>query len=437
MPTGGLSTTRDNLFYMGAGKQSAWGTAVAPTWFWRWLDGSDANPDAKFQEEREGDTSPHISLVYKTEQIWGIKVVEYVRPITIGYALEALLGSGSDSFAGGTATTLAVAVTAGATSFQSTADLGSTSTGYLNVDTGYASLTYEVVKVDYTTKTGTGPYTYTLANSGTFKQSHLISVPISKPQVHTLTRQTGPFDVYSIESAFGASTYGLFSVFRVQDCVCTDLMLESTAPGKAVKASHTWYGAPGIIQASLAAITQEGLGVVGAAGGPLTHASAQSTWNLDGAGVGVGNGATIKSFKLTLKNGTQPNELTSEGLYPPFYMPGNFDITADLTAIFNSYNQYKETYYGSTAATTAAIDSILTGYGSVALTWANANIAGSLDGLNSLACSLPNVAYKAAKLTPKLDGKPLEQQISVRAVRSPSQLVPLTFVLTNSWPSAY
>jgi hypothetical protein len=433
--TGGLNTTRNNLFYLGAGKESAWGTAVAPTWFWHWLDGSDANPDAKFQEEREGDTSPHISLVYKTAQVWGIKVVEYVRPITIGYALQALLGSGSDSFAGGTTTTLAASITAGATTFSSTADLGITGTGYMGFSTAYGDAAYEVAKVDYTTKTGVGPYVYTLASSGTFKSAHASAAAIGKPQVHTLTRQVGPFDAYSIEAAFGSASYGLFKVFRVQDCVCTDLMLESSAPGHPVKASHTWYGAPGIIQASLASIVQEGNGVVGAAGGPLTHHSAQSTWSLDG--VSTGNAATIKSFKLTLKNGTQPEELLSEGLYAPFYMPGNFDITADLTAIFNGYNQYLETYYGTTAATTNATDSILTGYGSASVTWANANIAGSLDGLNALACSLPNVAYKAAKLTPRLDGKPLEQQISLRAVRSPAQATPLTLTLTNNWPSAY
>src|SRR5258707_14240622 len=122
--TGGLNTVRNNLFYMGAGKEAVWNTPVPPTWFWRWLDGSDANPDAKFSEEREGDTSPHISLMFKTSQIWAVKVVEYVRPISVGYALQALLGAGSDAFVAGAASTFNAPVVAGANTFTTVASIG-------------------------------------------------------------------------------------------------------------------------------------------------------------------------------------------------------------------------------------------------------------------------------------------------------------------------
>ena len=436
--TGGLNTTRNNLFYMGAGKESAWGTAVTPTWFWRWLDGSDANPDAKFSEEREGDTSPHVSLMFKTSQIWAIKVVEYVRPISVGYALQALLGSGSDSFAAGLASTLSSPVIAGASTFITVANIGNVGASVpINFSPAYAGLVYETQLVNLAGRTGTGPYTYALAGAGTFQYAHPGSDPVTAAQVHTFTRQVGGFDAYSIEVAFGSSSFGLAKAFRIRDCVCMEVMLDSSAPNKAVKLEHTWYGAPAAIQASLTAITQEGTNIVGAAGGPLTHASALSTWSIDGSTSGTTNAATIKTFKLTLKNTLTPEELQTEGLYPPYYMPGNFDITGDLTVIFQNYNQYLETYYGSTSATTGATDSIITGFGALAATWAPANIAGNTDPLNSLALSLPNVGYKAAKLTPKLDGKPLEQPIQVRAVKSPSQLTPVTLTLTNSWPSAY
>src|SRR6185312_476147 len=140
MATGGLPAIRDNLFYIGGGKQAAWGTAVAPTWFHRWLDSTDADGSVQYGSEREGDTSPYISLVYKSGQYWAFKVVEYVRPQIAGYALQALLGTGSDTYTAPAKTgTLAAAVVAGATSFTTTTDLGNLGTLALNVDPGYSN----------------------------------------------------------------------------------------------------------------------------------------------------------------------------------------------------------------------------------------------------------------------------------------------------------
>lgn len=438
--TGGLATTRENLFYTGWTKQAAWGTPLAPTFFWRWLDGTDVNPDAKFSEEREGDTSPHVSLFYKTTQIWGIKISEYVRPITIGCALEALLGSGSDTFtAPAQSTTLTSPIVAGANSFSVTAAIGTSGTQYFNFTPAFAGANYEVTNVNLTSKTGSGPFTYTLVAGYTFAYAHASSDVVSTASTHVFTRQTGPYDAYSIEAAFGSSSYGVFDVFRIQDCVCTDLTLTSSAPNKAIKAEHTWYGAPATIKAALSGISQEGGSIVGAAGGPLTHAMA--AWNVDGSAAGTTNAATIKSFKLQLKNGTSPDELLTEGIYAPYYMPGNFDITGDFQVAFQNYAQYLETYFGSRSATTGALDAPLAGFGSFSTTWAPINLpnASTLvpDGLNSLAVSMPNVGYKAAKLSPKLDGKPLMQDIQFRAVKSVALPTPITLTLSNSQSSAY
>lgn len=438
--TGGLATTRENLFYLGWTKQAAWGTPLAPTFNWRWLDGSDANPEAKFAEEREGDTSPHISLMYKTSQVWGIKVVEYVRPITIGCALEALLGSGSDTYTAPTqATTLNAGVTAGASTFTTVGSIGNTSTGYFNFTPGFASAVYEVLNVNLASRTGSGPYTYTLVAGYTFAYAHNSADVVNNASTHVFTRQTGPFDAYTIETAFGSSSYGVFDVFRIQDCVCTDLTLESAAPNKAIKATHTWYGAPATIKSALSAISQEGTSIVGSAGGPLTHA--MGAWTVDGSNAATTNAATIKSFKLQLKNSTGPDELLTEGIYAPYYMPGNFDITGDMQVAFQNYAQYLETYFGSRTAAAGALDAPLVGYGSFLATWAASNLPNPStlvpDGLNSLAVNMPNVGYKAAKLTPKLDGKPLMQDIQFRAVKSVANPTPITLTLSNSQNSQY
>lgn len=436
--TGGITTTRNNLFYVGAGKEATWGTAVAPTWFWRWLDGTDANPDLKVQEEREGDSSPHISLIYKTAQWEAFKVVEYLRPITVGYALQALLGTGSDTFTtAAQSTTLSTAVAAGATSFNSTASIGNSGTGYFNFSPAYAGATYEVVNVNLASRTGTGPYTYNLVAGQTFLNAHLINDPITSASTHVFTRQNTTYDAYALEYAFGASAFGVFKVLRVQDCICTDVKITSEAPNKPVKLEHTWYGAPGKIQAALSAPTFEGTSTVGVAGGPLTHAMGSSTWSIDGSTAGTTNAATVKHVDITLKNSTTPEELQSEGIYAPYYMPGNFDIDGTITVLFQNYAQYLETYWGSSSATTGATDSTLVGVGALAVTWANINLAGSQDGLNSLALSLPQIAYKAAKMTPKLDGKPVEQPISIKGFKSAALPTPITLTLLNSWNNQY
>ena len=439
--TGGLLTNRENLLYFGWTKQAVWGTPLAPTFFWRWLDGSDANPDMKATEEREGDTSPHISLVYKNSQIWGIKIVEYVRPITIGCALEALLGSGSDTFTAPTqSTTLSSPIVAGANSFSVAAAIGTTGTGYFNFTPVFAGATYEVQNVNLASKSGAGPFTYSLVAGYSFSYAHNSSDVVSNGSSHVFTRQTGTYDAYTIESAFGSSTFGFTpEAFRIQDCVCTALELASDAANKAIKATHTWYGAPATIKSALSAISQEGGSTVGAAGGPLTHAMASSAWTVDGAT--TNNAATIRSFALQMKNSTSPEELLTEGIYAPYYMPGDFDITGNFTCAFQSFNQFNETYYGTASPAANALDAPLVGYGSFATTWSAVNLpnASTLvqDGLNSLAVNMPHIAYKAGKLTGKLDGKPLMQQVQFRAVKSVALPTPITLTLINSQSSAY
>jgi hypothetical protein len=427
MATGGMTPIRQNLFYIGWGKQSAWGAAVPPTSFWRWLDGSEANPEAKFATEREGDTSPYMSLIYKSGQYWTVKVVEYLRPITAGCAFQALLGSGSDTYtAPAKSSTLAAAVVAGATTFQSTGDLGNSSTLAINFTPGVASATYEVQTVNLASRTGTGPYTYTLAAGATFKNAHNSGDTITSASTHVFARTSYSYDPYSIEFAFGDGTHAPYQAIRLRDTVCVDLKLTSVA-GKPVRLEHTWYGAASILQSALATVVLEGTTVVGAAGGPLTHFMAGSSWQVDNAG--TGNAGSIKQFDLTLKNTSAPDEFQSEGISPAYFAPANFDITGQLQVIFQNYQQYYETYYGAASPAANAVDSYLVGYGQAAVTWTG-------DGVNSLQASLPSLAYTAAKLTPKLDAKPLMQSIAFSGIKS-GATAPLSLVLSNSQAAVY
>jgi len=427
MATGGIAATRENLYYLGWGKQAAWNTPVAPTNYWRWLDGSDANPDRKVQKEREGDTSPLISLIYPTGQHWVVKVVEYVRPITAGCALQAILGTNSDTYTAPTQSgTLSAAIVAGATSFQTALNLGSSGTIALNFTPGIGNATYEVQTVNIASKSGTGPYTYTLNGGVTFKNAHANGDTITSQSSHVFTRQPTTYDPYSLEAAFSQAGFG--KAFRIQDAVCYQLKI-AMETGKPIKLEHDWYCSLATVQAALQTPVFEGTSVIGQAGAPLHYNMALGAWSVDGATTGAA--ALIKKAEITLKNSTAAEEFQTEGLSPTYFIPGILDIDGTLDVIFTSYQQFAETYFNALTLAAGAQDSYIQGYGAFSTLFTG-------DPINSLALSLPNVAYTAAKLNPpKLDGKALMQQLAFSAQKT--ALTPTTFTatLTNSQASSY
>lgn len=421
-----LTAFRENLYYIGFAKQSGWNTPVTPTKFWRWLGGSDANPKTKMQKEREGDTTPFITLVYKKDQYWEIKIKHYIRPQMAGYGLQGLLGTGSDTYTAPTkSTTLSAAITAGATSFSSVASLGNTGTGYVNFTPGYSSTTYEVQNVNLASQTGTGPYTYNLVSGGSFKNAHSSSDAITTVSTHVLTRQPTTYDPYTIEVAFNTASTG--KAFRIQDCVCTQVKITSET-GKPVIYEETWFGSLATIQAALLTPTFEGTSVIGNAGSPFMHYQASGNWSVDGST--TGNAATVKKFELTLKNSTAYDEMIAEALNPTYFTLDNFDIDLTLTAIFQAYNQYLNMYFGSGTAPATTVDSYLVGTGAFSTDWAT-------DGINELLLSLPYLNYTAGVLTPKLDGKPLTQSIAASGSANATNLTPLTATVYNSLASQY
>jgi hypothetical protein len=238
------------------------------------------------------------------------------------------------------------------------------------------------------------------------------------------------YQPYSIEFAF--MTEGGFTgkAIRIADCVCYQVKLTADA-GKRIVLEHDWYGSFSAIQASLQTPTYEGTNITGQPGSPFVfYQVPASTWSIDSSTTTSTNTGTIKHLEVTLKNGTGAEDLLNEYLYPTYFMPGNIDITGQLDVHFQSYTQYLETYYGSSSATTGSNDSYLVGTG-------QASTKFQTDSINSLALSLPYVNYTAAKLSPKLDGKPLEQSIVFTASRTPSALIPFTATLTNSLASDY
>lgn len=428
MATGGLTPIRGQDAYIGWTKQAAWGTPLAPTSFWRWLDGSDWNPDRKMASEREGDTSPFISISWATAQMGVIKIVEYARPITIGCALQAFLGSGSDTFtASAKSSTLSANVTLPATTFVSVGDLGNVGTMALAIEGGYSSTTGEVVNVNLASRTGAGPWTYTLNGGASFARAHTAGGTIVSQASHAFTRQIQTYDPYTIEWAYGHSGGTPAQAWRLQDAVCTDLKVSGQA-NRPLRFEHTWYGALNKLQAGLSAPVYEGAGVVGTPSGPFRYDMAGTSWLIDG--VGTGNAATVAKFDITAKNSTDVNEFVTEALNPAYFIPSNFDINAQLDVVFQSFAQYNEAYFGSTSPATGASDSTIVGIGSFQATF-------TADAINSLLINLLNGAYQGPKLSPKLDGKAIHQPIQLVGQRNVGISNPFAVTLTNAQNSQY
>ena len=75
---------RSNNAYIGLAKQTVSGTAVAPTTFPRWLDGTNIQIELKSEEIRESDTSRRLSQVIKNGQSVKLKLSCSPRPIELG-----------------------------------------------------------------------------------------------------------------------------------------------------------------------------------------------------------------------------------------------------------------------------------------------------------------------------------------------------------------
>lgn len=429
MASGGLTPLRGNNVYAGWAKEATWGTPVAPTSFWRWEDGSASKINARFAVEREGDTTPHSSLVYKSEQSGDLKIVEYVRPRTVGCALQAFFGTGSDTYVAPTkSTTLAASITAGATTFQSTGDLGNVGNLAMNFTPAVASATYEVQTVNLTTRTGAGPYTYTLAGTAAFLNAHSNADVITSASTHTFTRQVTTYDPYSIEIGRGDGVNAPFQVVRFVDCVCYDLTLTSEF-GKPLRLEHSWYAADAKLITGNATVVLEGGSQVGQSAAPITHMMG-GTWTLNN--LTTGNAATIKKVVLKAKNSTGVNDFVLEKIQPAYFTIDNWDVTLELTVKFNSFNDYYMCYFGGVTNPAAnTLDSYLVGYGQYSVTYTE-------DAVNSLAISAPYAAYAAPTELPfKLDGRPIDQQIVLRPLKSQSVANPITLTLSNSQNSVY
>lgn len=375
-----LVPLRSSNSYLAVGKQSAQGTAVAPTQFPRWLDGSSFEFDTKFEDIYEGDTTRRLSLIIRNGQSMKVKQVFYPRPNELAFFEGAAQGAGSDTVtpAAANTTTSGAGNTAGSTSLTTVGNGGLTTGGTATVivDPGTANEEIVVLTVP---GTGAGPYVYTITNSGTLKFTHTAGAVVQTVTLHTETDQSDG-NYYSIELSLGGAS-GL--ILRVRDCKVESLK-RSAKKGTGLTYEIEWVGCVTVVQGSPATVTLEAHNIF-----LFTQISA----TVDG--VTTGDAPYLTEFDITTKNTlavVQTEKITPDAI---IFTELHADVTFGVV-FQQSTTRLQLTYFGGTAGTT---DAQAVGTGSILFLFTQAN------GFFTVQYSMPNLTYvKASIPQPKKDG---------------------------------
>lgn len=382
MPT--LPIRNDNS-YFGCAKQSVQGTAVAPTSFFRWLDGSKIMWEPSTAEIWEGDGSRRLSQIIKTKQEVKLTTVLNPRPIELGLLEQAAMGAGSDSVTAATvSTTLSALTNVGATSITVASNTGLTGSGTITLVLEPGTATEEIA-IFTTPPTGSGPYTLTVSNTyngGALKLAHSNSGVVRSVTNHTLTDQSDG-SYYTMEVGIGTLSGGAGLTMRVRDCK-VDSIKRSSKAGELLTYEVTWVGIAVSVQSSPATVTYE------------NHQAffyTQGVWTINGST--SGDALAIENFDIQQKNNVNGPQTESIVLAALIFGKVQVDVS------FNFVMQNAQLILLSTAgSTTGTADSQTVGSGSMNLVFTQA------DGFHAVAYNMQTLNYtKVPVPEPKNDGK--------------------------------
>jgi len=441
---------RGNNWRIGLGHEVTEGTLVAPTQHYRFLQGSNVTPKDKVAEEYEGDGTIDISFVNKDSQLWTGKIDFYPRSTDIGFILQAIMGTGSETVkVTPTGATIATAATGGTVAagiyFYTYAYLYGQVAGPaqapLTVTTTGATSTVTISGIPADTDaTGIRMYKGVAGGlSGVYTQSGDVaygttaldtgSVPVFTAFATGVTANAtgGGLHLFKPQSALDFYTFeygqplGIANqiMARIADCMITELTLDAS-PGRPVKASISFVGKYAQQQASLAAAVFD-------AGTPL-HTS-NSTFIVDGT-----TSLWVEKFKFTYKLNVNEGLIFTHN-YPETFLLERRKVTVDYDLLFQDSTTFNKFISGGVTTTPVAgttIDSATVATGSMDLRF-GAN--SGTDQTNTLGITIANLSYACKPVVPNLDGKPFLQPVSGFGTRSASNL--LTAQLRNSRITAY
>jgi len=376
---------REDNAYVGIAKQSSQGSPVAPSTFVRWLDGTKLEFGMKTAEVWEGDGSRHVSQLIKEQQMVKVTVKFNPRPIELGFFEAAALGSNSDTFTGATvSTTVSANTSSGASTITVPVNTGLTGTGTINLVVGAGTANEEIATFNLPV-TGVGPYTLTVANSGTLKKSHTTSDVIRTYSQHVLTDQVdSPY--YTLEVGLGSLNSGAGPTLRVTDCKVEQIQRSAKAGG-ILEYSVDFVGIATVAQTNPSVVTYENHNI-------FLYSQSNGGWTLNGST--TGDAQAVEQFSITQKNAIDTG-IQAEALTLAALIFGNVDIKTNCEVIMQNSNMINLTYFGSTTGTT---DSQTIGAGNLTVSFTQA------DGFHVVTYTVTTLNYAQLKMPePKKDGK--------------------------------
>lgn len=375
---------REDNAYIGAAKQSSQGTPVAPTNFFRWLDGTKLSYDLKTSQVWEGDGSRRLSQDIKNMQFVKIDLEFNPRPIELGFIEAASMGIGSDSVtAPSVSTTVSATTVAGASSITVASNAGLTASGSITLVLSPGTVNEEIATFSIPA-TGAGPYTLTVANSGTLKNPHTSTDAVRAYALHTITDQ---YDVpyYTFEVCLGALNGGNGVTIRVTDCKI-DTINRSSKAGELLMYKVGVVGIASVVQGSPSTVVLENHN-------PFLYVQTNGNWTLNGST--SGDAIAVESFEIDQKNNVGTPQ--AEQLTPAALLAGNIDVSVKASLIYQNPNILGMTYWGGVSGTT---DAQSIGAGNMIVSFVQA------DGFHKVTYTLNTMHYtKTTEPTPKNKAK--------------------------------
>lgn len=396
-----LVPIRSDNAYVGISKQSSQGVPVAPSVFIRWLDGTKFEYDLKNDTVWEGDGTRRLSQLVKKTQSIKCTLQFNPRPGEIGFFETAAMGYNSDTLATATvSTTVSASTLVGASSLTLPSNVGLSGTGTiaLVVSAGTAN---EEIQLFTLPATGSGPYTITLANSATFKNTHSSGDAVRTYSMHTISDSyDSPY--YTIEFGLGSLNGGAGPTIRVSDCK-VEAIHRSSKAGELLTYKVEFIGIASTSQGSPSTVLYENHS-------PFLYSQSFGGWTINGSQ--TGDALAVESFEIDQKNNLDTS-IQAEQLTLGALIFGNLDVSIKSEIIMQNSNLIALTYWGSATGTS---DSQTIGAGNMTLTLKQP------DNFHQVTYTIPTLHYeKVAEPEPKKDGKHFKLGIQAMSVSNQSQ----------------
>jgi hypothetical protein len=280
---------------------------------------------------------------------------------------------------------------AGGTTVQVGNQIGISGTPAVVLSPGTAN--EEIVTLTASSVTGTGPWTYTIANSGTLKNAHTSGDVVSSPVIHVLTDQADG-DFWTWEVGLGNLNGAAGTALRVRDCK-VESCKESGKSGGIHCYELEVSGIASSVQSTPATITLEAHSL---------FLYTQGTWTVDGAT--TGDALNIQSYEIDHKNNLSVEQ--TEQLVPATINFGKVNVELKFEILYITPSRTYLIYFGGTSGTT---DSQTIGAGA----WNVAFL--QPDGFQQVVYNLATTHYKKIGLpAPKNDGKAFKQAVEAVSV---------------------